>query len=320
MCDSRKLRNRSRTKMHSVNSSQSYLPLPEINDHYSFQQVSQRILTFPLCKRDAQFIFVFNVFQRSHNDSDRQSKRPPKLFQKFHDSSYTNRSLNTSAPHAISFKESSHSSSSPLLSSLYKEQKSESYFEQCFDVIAKIGEGSFGEVFQVRSKEDGRMYAVKKSIQLYRGEQYRQERIEEVRRYEQFSEHDNCITLYKAWEQGDLLYMQLELCHGSLETYLAQNSNLSEARIWEILVDLLLAVKALHDQNLVHLDIKLDNIMIGKDNVCKLGDFGLVINLNRVSCLTSSEQSNRDVNLNFLFSQIYTKPPKVTADTSHQNY
>lgn len=170
-----------------------------------------------------------------------------------------------------------------MLSRHYNIEKSESYFEQCFDVIERIGEGSFGEVFKVRSRDDGRLYAIKRSIKLYRGESYRQERIEEVRRYEQFSEHEHCITLHKAWEQNDLLYMQLELCQSNLETYATQNTNLNETKLWDILVDLLLALKALHDQNLIHLDIKLENVMINEEGVCKLGDFGLVIELNRVS-------------------------------------
>lgn len=66
------------------------------------------------------------------------------------------------------------------------------------------------------------------------------ERLEEVRRYEQLSEHEHCITLHKAWEQSNCLYMQLELCKGSLETFLAENKKLSEQNIWDILVDLLL--------------------------------------------------------------------------------
>ena len=42
------------------------------------------------------------------------------------------------------------------------------------------------------------------------------------------------------------------------------------------------AVKHLHDNNLVHVDIKPDNIFISYEGVCKLGDFGLVIDLAKV--------------------------------------
>lgn len=242
-------------------------------------------------------IWISFVAQRTLNDSYRTSKRPPKLYQKAHDISY-NRSFNQSIPHEISFRQqtlaTSNASSSTstatvqrntslLHNSVYRQDRPESYFEQCFDVLARIGEGSFGEVFKVRSKEDGRLYAIKKSKQLYRGESARQECINEVRHHEKFSEHEHCITLHKAWEQNELLYMQLELCQSNLETFAVQNNNLTEARVWDILVDLLLALKGLHDQNLVHLDIKLENIMISQDNVCKLGDFGLVMDLNQVS-------------------------------------
>ena len=39
------------------------------------------------------------------------------------------------------------------------------------------------------------------------------------------------------------------------------------------------AVKHLHDHNLIHMDIKPENIFVGVDGICKLGDFGLVIDL-----------------------------------------
>jgi len=58
---------------------------------------------------------------------------------------------------------------------------------------------------------------------------------------------------------------------------------LPESLIWAYSVDLLLAVKHLHDHNLIHMDIKPENIFIGMDGICKLGDFGLVIDLAKVS-------------------------------------
>lgn len=182
------------------------------------------------------------------------------------------------------------------------QQNNDSYFDKCFDLLAKIGEGSYSEVFKVRSKSDGKFYAIKKSNVPYRSEFYRevccsviargkfyyfifinslQRSLDEVRNFEIFSDNENCVTFYKAWEQNGHLYMQLELCE-NLESYIKTLKNVNEHFYWRVFVDILLAVKALHDHNLIHLDIKLENILIDEDGVCKLSDFGLVINEQRV--------------------------------------
>ncbi|XP_058824287.1 membrane-associated tyrosine- and threonine-specific cdc2-inhibitory kinase [Topomyia yanbarensis] len=213
--------------------------------------------------------------------------KPPKLYPKF-DNSFSRTSNGSLSAHAISFK-----SNRSELSSLYQRDKRESYYEQCFEQIIKVGEGSFGEVFKVKSKLDGCFYAVKKSKEYFRGENYRHERLEEVRRYEQFSEHENCVKLYQAWEQEDRLYMQMELCKGSLEDYAREQRFIPEDKIWSILLDLLLGLKSLHDRNLIHLDIKLDNILITDDGVCKLADFGLVFDLTNRNSNHATEGDSR---------------------------
>jgi membrane-associated tyrosine/threonine-specific cdc2-inhibitory kinase len=107
-------------------------------------------------------------------------------------------------------------------------------------VIGKLGEGSFGEVFKVRCKEDGKFYAIKKTRFHHKGESYRRERMQEVRRYEEFSSNENCVTLYKAWEQDDVLFMQIELCRGSVEDYVEDIHEVPEEFIWSFLLDMLL--------------------------------------------------------------------------------
>lgn len=197
--------------------------------------------------------------------------------------------------HAISFRGPECPDASILPSSPASADLSDrSHFEQCFQRLAKLGEGSFGEVFQVRDRTDGRLYAVKISKQLFRGEQYRAERLEEVRRYEEFSGHENCIRFIRAWEQYDRLFMQMELCRESLEQYLLRCQRIPEERIWHILLDLLRGLKSLHDRNLIHLDIKLDNVLISEDDeTCKLADFGLVIDLDRANSQHATEGDSR---------------------------
>lgn len=150
---------------------------------------------------------------------------------------HINRSNLSNTATAISFRDSL---DNVQLASIYQPDKKESYFEQCFENISKIGEGSFGEVFKVRSREDGLLYAVKKSIHFFRSESYREERLMEVKRHEEFSGHQHCVTLYMAWEEKDRLYIQMELCQCSLETYVIEQKQIPESQTWSFLLDLLL--------------------------------------------------------------------------------
>uniref|UniRef100_A0A1A9WLH8 Membrane-associated tyrosine- and threonine-specific cdc2-inhibitory kinase n=1 Tax=Glossina brevipalpis TaxID=37001 RepID=A0A1A9WLH8_9MUSC len=232
-------------------------------------------------------------FKQTQRKDDISRLKPPKLKPRY-DSNFNRKHR----AHAISFRgeeDSRLDADSLLLCTSYDPSVNETYFEQCFTCLAKIGEGSFGEVFKVQSKEDGLLYAVKMSKQLFRSELYRQERLEEVRRYEQFSGHANCVRFYRAWEQEDRLYMQMELCRESLERCLGRKRHISEDKIWSILLDLLLALKSLHDRNLIHLDIKLDNVLIGDDDSCKLADFGLVIDVDRANRHQATEGDSRYV-------------------------
>ncbi|XP_037033115.1 membrane-associated tyrosine- and threonine-specific cdc2-inhibitory kinase [Bradysia coprophila] len=203
-------------------------------------------------------------------ENSKRSRKPPKLnpntsFSKLASPSYQVISFRNQTPNELNQWKST------------ADVNFDSYFDKCFDLLAKIGEGSFSEVFKVRSKEDGKLYAIKKSNTPYRSEFYRERSLDEVRNFELFSENANCVTFYKAWEQNGYLYIQLELCE-SIESHMKDLKNVDEDFYWSVLVDILLAMKALHDRDLIHLDIKLDNILVDEDNVCKLSDFGLVTN------------------------------------------
>lgn len=83
----------------------------------------------------------------------------------------------------------------------YNSQSHRSYFEQCFKICEKLGEGSFGEVFRVRSRDNGKMYAVKKSHQHFRGAKDRRLKLAEVERHEDLPPHPNCVQFHQAWEE-----------------------------------------------------------------------------------------------------------------------
>lgn len=61
------------------------------------------------------------------------------------------------------------------------ESKSESYFEQCFQMEETIGTGYFGKVVRARDRKDGKLYAIKIAIEQYKGSSDRERKLEEVR-------------------------------------------------------------------------------------------------------------------------------------------
>jgi len=166
----------------------------------------------------------------------------------------------------------------PLHSSVYDTKKNQPYLQQAFIIEAEVGAGYFGTVYRVRSREDSQLYAVKIAREVYRGPTDRARKLEEVRKHQFLPPHSNLVRFYHSWEEKGRLYQQFELCQGSLQEK-GQQGKLDESTIWGYMVDLLMAVNHLHEHDLIHMDIKPENIFIGMDGICKLGDFGLVIDL-----------------------------------------
>lgn len=178
-------------------------------------------------------------------------------------------------PQAVSFNGSEGS----FHSQHYDSSRPELYLHQCFHVDSKLGQGSFGVVYKVRSREDGRWYAVKEAHRQFRSMKDRQDKLQEVAKHECLPPHPNCVRFIKAWEENFRLYIQMELCHSNMTAYAEEHHDIPERAVWNYLVDLLQGLKHLHDHNLIHLDIKPDNIFISNEGLCKLGDFGLVVRL-----------------------------------------
>ena len=186
----------------------------------------------------------------------------------------------TPGAHAVSFRKSQTQGDVNVSSPLYK-TFDQLYFDQCFTKLSKVGVGSFGEVWKVQSKEDGKLYAVKTSRERFRGDFDRKQRLEEVNKIERVQGHPNCVCFYKAWEELDYLYIQTELCEMSLKDYVEKVPMLEEKEIWNMIVDLCHGLKHLHDSQLAHMDIKPANLFLGRDGRYKIGDFGLVVELTR---------------------------------------
>uniref|UniRef100_A0A0N5AC12 Membrane-associated tyrosine- and threonine-specific cdc2-inhibitory kinase wee-1.3 n=1 Tax=Syphacia muris TaxID=451379 RepID=A0A0N5AC12_9BILA len=202
----------------------------------------------------------------------------------------------------------------------YNKNDPREYFEQCFERERKIGEGSFGEVFRVKSKNDGKYYAVKRTIEPFRNSRDRELKLREVQKHELLPKHPNLVEFKCAWEEKGQLYIQTELCEYSLNQYLFNKVILSlsdyaervhyipEDELWGYFADMVAAVHHLHEQDLLHLDIKPENIFVS-NNMCKLGDFGLVFDMKRDSNMIAQDGDSK-----YLAQEVLNNPPGKPAD------
>ncbi|XP_039173142.1 mitogen-activated protein kinase kinase kinase 1-like isoform X1 [Eucalyptus grandis] len=140
----------------------------------------------------------------------------------------------------------------------------------------RLGSGSFGTVYEGIS-EDGFFFAIKEVSLLDQGSQGKQSILQleqEISLLSQF-EHENIVRYLGTDKDGKKLYVFLEfMSKGSLAT-LYHKCKLRDSQVSAFTRQILNGLKYLHDQKVVHRDIKCANILVDASGTVKLADFGL---------------------------------------------
>lgn len=85
------------------------------------------------------------------------------------------------------------------------------------------------------------------------------------------------VAYYDSFIEDNRINIIMEFCqHGDLESFLKRQNgkSLQENLIWKIFINICLGLHYLHSKDIIHRDMKTLNIMLGKDNQAKIGDFG----------------------------------------------
>ncbi|GBG33804.1 Serine/threonine-protein kinase 4 [Hondaea fermentalgiana] len=145
--------------------------------------------------------------------------------------------------------------------------------EELYELLSELGEGSYGSVFKARHKPSGRMCAVK----IVPTESEDTEELRKEIDYLKKGKHDFVVGYHGSYQQEGLIWIIMDLCEaGSVSDLMrATRSTLSESEIRGIAVCMLLGLRHLHDQRMIHRDIKAGNILLTNDGIAKLADFGV---------------------------------------------
>ncbi|XP_020526066.1 wee1-like protein kinase isoform X2 [Amborella trichopoda] len=142
-----------------------------------------------------------------------------------------------------------------------------------FHELEEIGRGNFSRVFKVLKRIDGCMYAVKYSIRQLHNDTERREALMEVQALAALGFHPNLVSYYSSWFENEQLYIQMELCDGSLSIHNSSSALPYEGEIINVMRQIAQALQFIHERGIAHLDVKPDNIYV-KNGIYKLGDFG----------------------------------------------
>jgi serine/threonine protein kinase len=145
-----------------------------------------------------------------------------------------------------------------------------------YELLEKIGEGGMGIVYKAKCHLLNRIVAVKiLKAELSRDEEFVARFKREATSAARLS-HPNIVNVHDVGEENDVNFIVMEYINGkTLKQIIKANGRISSQRTVEIALQIARALDCAHKNNIIHRDIKPDNILITEDNIVKVADFGI---------------------------------------------
>jgi tetratricopeptide (TPR) repeat protein len=144
-----------------------------------------------------------------------------------------------------------------------------------YEILAKLGRGGMGVVYQARHLALHRTVALKmiRDLNLVGHEELTRFRAEAeaIARLH----HPNIVQIYEVGEQQGQPFFSLEFCPGGSLNQKLESTALPPAEAARLVEQLAAAMQAAHAHNVIHRDLKPANVLLSADGTPKITDFGL---------------------------------------------
>lgn len=144
-----------------------------------------------------------------------------------------------------------------------------------YEIIRKIAAGGMGEIYLARDSRLDRKVALKVLPQFYTQHPDRLRRFQQEARAASALNHPNILTVHEIGSADSVNYIATEFVDGTSLRERLVLSPLSITEAIEIATQVANALAAAHEAGIIHRDIKPENIMVRRDGIVKVVDFGL---------------------------------------------
>lgn len=145
-----------------------------------------------------------------------------------------------------------------------------------YKLVKRLGKGGMGEVFLGEDTKLGRKAAIKVLSKALAGREDFVARFYKEARAMARVTHDNAVSVYDVDQDQNIHYVAMEFIDGqSMQKWMDAKGTLSVGDAIHVTLRCAEALQFAHGQNLIHRDIKPDNIMLTSKGKVKVADFGL---------------------------------------------
>jgi eukaryotic-like serine/threonine-protein kinase len=144
-----------------------------------------------------------------------------------------------------------------------------------YEIQSPLGAGGMGEVYRAKQSNLGRFVAIKVLSQTVAVDLERLRRFEQEARAASALNHPNIISIYDVGRDGPTSYIAMEYVDGKTLRAALQEGPLSIKKTLQIAAQLADGLAKAHAAGIVHRDLKPENVMLTRDGVIKILDFGL---------------------------------------------